>query len=396
MPRDGGAASESPSARRLRPRTALAIHCGAVLVLLIGVGRYYDSRDGFTSLIGFGEKQAASIVPALGQIPHRVPSGSGGYDGQFYVQMALDPLLRDPATDRALDDAPLRARRILLAWTAYVLGLGHPAWIVQAFALQNVFAWLALSVVLRRWFDLTTARGVSLWLATLFSVGMMMSVRLSLLDGPSLLLLAVAVAAAESNWHWIAAAAVGVGGLARETNVLGALACVDPRAWSNRRAVLRQIGLLILALAPLAIWFDYIHSIYRSLIFTSGETLARPFAGILWRAQTVARDATSGSAGHALRSATLVIAFATQLITVAARPRRDTAWWRIGIAYAALLLFLGRPLWEGMPPAVVRIELPLLAAFNVLLLRVEDDRWFWLLFVCGNLAAIQAPLVGMP
>jgi hypothetical protein len=93
------------------------VHCGAVLVLLSSVGRYYDSRDGFTSLIGFGEKQAASIVPALGQIPHRVPNGSNGYDGQFYVQMALDPLLRDPATDRAMDDAPLRAR-VLLAWTA--------------------------------------------------------------------------------------------------------------------------------------------------------------------------------------------------------------------------------------------------------------------------------------
>jgi len=396
MPRDGGAASESPSARRSSPRTALAVHCGAVLVLLISVGRYYDSRDGFTSLIGFGEKQAASIVPALDQVPRRVSNGSKGYDGQFYVQMALDPLLRDPATDRAMDNPPLRARRILLGWTAYVLGLGRPAWIVQVFALQNVVAWLALSVVLRRWFDLTTARGVSLWLATLFSGGLMVSVRLSLLDGPSLLLLAVAVAAAESNRHWIASVAVGIAGLARETNVLGALAWVDPRAWSNRRAVLRQIGLLILALAPLAIWFDYIHSIYRSLIFTSGETLARPFAGLLWRAQTVVRDATSGSADHALRSTTLVVAFVTQLVTVAARPRPHTAWWRIGVGYAALLLFLGRPLWEGTPPAVLRIELPLLAAFNVLLVRIEDDRWFWLLFLCGNLAALQAPVVGMP
>ncbi len=396
MPRDGGAVSGSPSARRLSPRTALVIHCGAVLVLLISVGRYYDSRDGFTALIGFGEKQAASIVPALRQIPHRVPNGSGGYDGQFYVQMALDPLLRDPATDRAMDDAPLRARRILLAWTAYLLGLGRPAWIVQAFALQNVFAWLALSVVLRRWFDLTTVRGVSLWLATLFSAGLMVSVRLSLLDGPSLLLLAVAVAAAESNRHWIASVVVGVAGLARETNVLGALAFVDPRGWSNRRALMRQVGLLMLALAPLAIWFDYIHSIYRSLIFTSGETLARPFAGLLWRGQMVVRESTSGSADHALRSATLVIAFVTQLVTVAARPRPDAAWWRLGVAYAALLVFLGRPLWEGSPPAVVRIELPLLAAFNVLLLRIEDGRWFWLLFVCGNLAALLAPVVGMP
>ena len=170
--------------------------------------------------------------------------------------------------------------------------------------------------------------------------------------------------------------------------MLGTLACVDPRSWSNRRAVLRQAGLLMLALAPLALWFDYIHSIYGSLIFTSGETLAR-LVGLLWRAQMVVREATSGSADHALRSASLVIAFVTQLVTVAARPRLVAAWWRIGVAYAALLLFLGRPLWDGTPPAVVRIELPLLAAFNVLLLRIEDDRWFWLLFVCGKLAALR-------
>jgi hypothetical protein len=210
------------------------------------------------------------------------------------------------------------------------LGLSRPAWIVQVFALQNVFAWLAMSVVLRRWFDLTTVRGVSLWRGALFSSGL--------------------ICRSACRCWTVRACSTGScrgGCRSNRQDRLGRRRCrragtrrtcsernwVDPRAWSNRRAVLRQVGLLMLALAPLAIWFDYIHSIYRSLIFTSGETLARPFAWLLWRAQMVVREATSGSADHALRSAALVIAFVTQLATVAARPRLDAAWWRIGVAY---------------------------------------------------------------
>ena len=85
-----------------------------------------------------------------------------------------------------------------------------------------------------------------------------------------------------------------------------------------------------------------------------------------------------------------------QVGALAVRPNLSAPWWRIGVAYAVLLLFLGRPLWEGTPPAVVRIELPLLAAFNISLLGVKEARWFWTLLVCGNLAALMGPVVGMP
>ena len=46
--------------------------------------------------------------------------------GQFYVQLALDPLLRDPAIEQALDNFPYRSRRILFSWTAFLLDLGQP------------------------------------------------------------------------------------------------------------------------------------------------------------------------------------------------------------------------------------------------------------------------------
>ena len=127
------------------------IPIAAACVLLAAVSRFYDPANGFTELIGFGARFSARTVPAIAAVPRHITPGAG-YDGQFYAQMATDPLLRDAATDRAMDLAPLRARRILFSWTAWVLGLGRPAWILQAYALQNVLAWLLLGWLLCRWF----------------------------------------------------------------------------------------------------------------------------------------------------------------------------------------------------------------------------------------------------
>jgi hypothetical protein len=317
--------------------------------------------------------------------------GSAGYDGQFYAQMALDPLLRSPLTDTALDVAPLRARRILLSWTAYVGGFGRPAWILQAFALQNILAWIVLTFVLRRWFPLTTARGLALWLVTVFSAGLLWSIRFALLDGPSLLLISLAVAAIESGRRWLAAVICSVAGLARETNVLSIVGLIDSTEWQRPRSIARQLSLVALALVPLAIWFDYVHSIYRSQIFTSGETLGRPFAGLVWRAGVAVDQFGNGADRPAAITFALVVAFMTQIGLLVARPRWHEAWWRIGAAYAALLPLLGQPLWTGTPPTVIRVELPLLVAFNVGLRGIARADAFWLLLACGNATILLQP-----
>jgi hypothetical protein len=371
---------------------ALIVHVAAIGVLLSAVARYYDSSNGFTALIGFGGKQAASVVPAIRDLPHSVMRGTSGYDGQYYAQMAVDPLLKHPLTDSAMDEAPLRARRILLSWTAYVLGFGRPGWILQVFALQNVFAWIALTFVLRRWFAMTTPRGLALWLATVFSAGLLWSIRFALLDGPSLLLISLAVASIESGRRWLAACICGIAGLARETNVLSLSALTDPAEWTSARLIARQVGLVLLALVPLAIWFDYIHAIYRSEIFTSGETLARPLAGALWRTHVALEQLGDGAYKPAAMTCAMVAAFGTQVGFLVARPRWKEPWWRIGIAYAALLPLLGQPLWTGTPPTVIRVELPLLVAFNVGLRGVSRADAFWLLLACGNLSLLVQPL----
>ncbi len=161
-----------------------------VVVLLFGgsVGHFYDGETGFTSLIGFGDRFEARRSPAIRSVPRYVERRSAGYDGQFYAEIAMDPLLADPATDRTLDSAPLRARRVLFSWTAHWIGLGRPLGVLQAYALQSVVGWLVLAVVLLRWFPPDSIRATALWFASLWNVGLIWSVRYALLDGPSLLL----------------------------------------------------------------------------------------------------------------------------------------------------------------------------------------------------------------
>jgi hypothetical protein len=48
--------------------------------------------------------------------------------------------------------------------------------------------------------------------------------------------------------------------------------------------------------------------------------------------------------------------------------------------------FLSYPIWEGDPGAIVRVVLPMSVAFNVLVVR---SRWFWPLFVAGNLTVLH-------
>src|SRR3982751_1329375 len=190
-----------------------------VLAMLFfgAVARFYHPGTGFTALIGF-PPAADSDPPALSAIPHYQYPAWASYDGQFYAQRALDPLLRDPAIDRGMDLAPSRSRRILFRGTAYVLGLGRPVWILEAYALQNVACWAIMAALLTRWIPLTSFRGLAPWTACLFSHGLLWSVRFALLDGPSLMLTMCAVAAAERERAFGSAAIVAIHALGRETN----------------------------------------------------------------------------------------------------------------------------------------------------------------------------------
>jgi hypothetical protein len=167
---------------RQPPRLWGIIYCLAALLLLWSVGRSFQPGHGFTSLITFGDYFDRGNLSGLGC---RVLPNSFGYDGQFYAKLALNPLLLHPIPRNEIDNPTYRARRILLSWTAWLIGMGKPAWIVQVFALQNVACWLMLAWLLTKWFPPLDLNNFIRWSGILFSTGMIESMRHSLTDGPS-------------------------------------------------------------------------------------------------------------------------------------------------------------------------------------------------------------------
>ena len=367
--------------QRMYPYIAAAL----VILFLASVARFYHPGTGFTALIGFpaGDTRSSQI---LRDTPHYEYPAWASYDGQFYAQRAFDPLLRNPDIDHAMDSAPFRARRILFSWTAYVLGLGRPAWILEAYALQNVACWLLLAVLLTRWVPPTSCRGLVLWTACLFSHGLLWSVRFALLDGPSVLLIACAVAAVERRRVLTSAAIVGVAGLGRETNLLAVFAQPAP---ADTRSALRLAGRLVVIALPVAIWYDYLRSIYRSTLLTGASSFVLPGTGLAksWR------DVLSGVNQYGLFSGDglwlcLLLAMAVQAAYLLLRRDYAAPWWRVAVAYAVMMIFLHSELVDPNTGAITRVLLPMTVGFNVLLAR--EPRWtrFWPWFLAGNLHLI--------
>jgi hypothetical protein len=363
-------------------RTYRCIAIALVLLFLSAVARSYHPGTGFTALIGF-PATAPNESRTLRAIPH-FRASIAGYDGQFYAQRALDPLLNDPDVDHAMDLAPFRARRILFSWTAYLLGAGWPPWVLEAYALQNVICWLIIAALLTRWLSPVSARGLALWYAVLFSHGLLWSVGLALLDGPSLVLTMCAVIAVELNHPLRSAAVVGVAALGRETNVLVFLAQPIPK---ERRGWIRFAVAAILAALPLLIWMDYLRSIYRSTTLVGTDSFVLIGTGLVsgWR------DALSAAHGlSAVGPASIIIALASQAAFIFIRRDVAAPWWRVACAYAVMLLFLDPVLAHPQTGAITRVMLPLTVGFNVLLANEPRPAPFWLWFVAGNLHLLPA------
>jgi hypothetical protein len=365
-----------------------ALSLGAVGVFLVSVSGFYDGRTGFTSLIAFGAQFNVQSLPALRSVP-RVVGSTSGYDGQFYAQLALDPLTTEPSIERALDNFAYRARRILFSWTAYVLGLGQPRWVVQAYAVQNILAWLLLAVLLRRWLPLTSSRTLLAWVGCLFSHGLIMSVTHALLEGPSLLLVVLAVMAIERSRPWLAAGLIGLSGLGRETNVLSAGVLI--RALPRLRALPGLAAQALVVGAPLALWLAYLRLSHPNAPFDLGSSgnFAAPLTGYLldWRG-TIAGLGAEGWNSVSRFDLLALVSLTVQVGFFAIRRDWRDPWYRVGLTYGILMIVLGPALWEGAPGAYTRVLLPMTCAFNVLVVRVAGP-FYWPLVALGNLTVLH-------
>ena len=375
--------SMRPTGSMRAPGLVVVLPSAFVVVwFLATTATYYVPGFGFTRLIGMaaGEQELAAVRA----VPHYTMPG--GYDGQFYAELAVDPLLKDPAIDRALDAPAFRARRILPAWTAYVLGLGRPAWILQAFALQNVVVWLLLAWLLLRWFPTGSWRSCVLWSGCLLTHGLLCSVQYALADGPTCLLIAGVVVFAERGHPWLSALVTGAAGLSRETGLLAG-AALAPLLAGGRRRWLQLAGCAVVAALPLALWLDYLYAIYRGDTWTGGDHIVVPFTGMIAKVEHLSRAVITGAPVLPTMESTLVIvAFLTQMTYVTWRVIRTRAlspWLSVALSFGLLGIVSNYAVWEGTPGAITRISLPLAIGFNVAAVTAP-----WAVVLLGNLGVV--------
>lgn len=380
MSADGGNVRGLGLLRFIGQRRRLAF-LAAIVIFLSSVAEFYRRDTGFSSLISIGDWFNDRKVTALKQVPHFVYESSPGYDGAYYVQLALHPTLDNPELSEAIDNLPYRARRILFSWVAWALGLGQPAWIVQMHALLNVFCWLGLAFVLLRWFPLTDWESFLRWAAVMFSHGVIMSVRHSLVDAPSLLLVALAMRWLEEGRKTAGAATLALAGLGKETSLLASAGIAfdwkSPRTWLRPALTVAAIAL------PLALWMGVIKWKFGPAEDPGLGNFTYPFAAYVDKFQSIARDLREDS-GWSLYWAVLAtaIGLGVQWLFFALRWRPAERWWRVGAAFAGMMMFLAVPVWEGYPGAATRVLLPMTLAFNILVPR----GWKWLpVLLLGNM-----------
>lgn len=367
----------------MSPRVAYWTACVVFTTLVLAK---FSPHTGFTSLIRFGEQWQDHRHSSLRDLPIATCQNSNGYDGQFYAQLALDPLLRSPELEKIIDTPAYRARRILIPVTAAIFGFGNPWWTLQVYALLNVICWFALGLVLHRQLDPGDRRALARWFGCMFSMGVLESVRQSLVDLPALLLIALAAnaytpAGSRRSTPWLVLAC-----LAKETSFLGALALhidMSLRPFPWRRA---GVSLLITVL-PLALWALFVHHHFANAPGSEGfGNISWPFFGGFTQAKFWLREVALGNLnGRYSFGLIALIGLLTQSWVLWRQPQPGSPWWRIGMAYSLLLLFLSSWVWSGYW-AVCRAVLPLTIAFNLLL---PAGRWFWPLWIVGNLTLLH-------
>ncbi len=362
------------------------IYWGLGAAFVVRIACSHDPRSGFTALELFGDQFAAQRVPEIRDLPVYTYQHSSGFDGQFYAQLAVvgDPFR--PELRTALDNPAYRSTRILLPIVAHVAGFGRPALVLDAYALANLVAWIALAWVSARWwFPPTSLDPLIRWTGTMFGAGALVSVVRGLVDGPALLVIALGVRCLELNRRWLAASLLGAAGLVRETSVLAATAFADPdrltpKSW--HKVVLPAVACAL----PIALWTAVLVAHYGGM---NGGALAPPFVGVVRELGTIGSLLREGRLYSARDKIYVVVAIAFQIGVVIGRPRPAVAWWRVGAAFALLTVFFAPELWEDLNGAP-RYVLPLTLAFNFLTPRGS----VWLpVLLAGNLTVLSAPRV---
>ena len=350
----------------------------ALLLLLpvLHTASRYDRSTGFTSLIFFGSAFDSRVLDEVRQVPHPL-AGEYGYDGQFYAQIAIDPTLRNPQLKTALDNPRYRSVRIFLPALAHAIGLGRPAWVLNAYALANVLFYALLLFGFLRFLKPRTVGNFLCIIAAAWSTGALVSLERALTDLPAAVLAFLAAGMAGAGAFPVFAAAV----LCREAAIVSALSVIWPRGF-EKKELLRMAFAACVVVLPIAAWICHVEQVFHGCGTTTPHSLGAPFIGLAEYLRTAAAALISTPSRLTIFNLLSALSLLAQAGYLFARPRIQSPFWRMGVGFAVLFFFFGQPMFAEQI-AYCRGVLPLTLAFNALLME-RDEKRFVTWFVAGN------------
>jgi hypothetical protein len=348
--------------------------------------KQYNPRTRFTSLIYFGPKFLPQALPEIRALHPAVTKAPDGYDGQFYAQIAVKPLLNDPRLASALDSASYRSRKILLPALAWMLGWGNPAWVVNIYAMLNLVFWYLLCLGMVHYLRAETWRDFLCILATVYTTGALFSLQRSLTDLPAMTLGFYAAA-----WTGVlASCSIGLGLLTRDTSVVFLLrdAWPFPRSRSAIASLALKIALIV---TPAFLWRLYVRHVFGEVSLHSLNIFGPPLLGA-WEYLCVSwHDLCSHPFKYTLVNLRLysvlgAISLAVQVCCMVVWRKIECPYWRIGAGLALLMVFFTAHMYDEYT-AVCRYSLSLTLAFNIGLMQRRGYP-FVFCFIMGNIGLL--------
>ncbi len=368
----------------------ITLYALVVVSYLFSVARFWDGETRFTELIMFGEVHEQRSLSEIKETPRDLYPDSTGYDAQFYAQIAVDPTLRNPELPQAVDNLPYRARRIGMPLVSWIFGFGDPGRALTILALINPLAWIGSALLLLKWLPPANFQNFVRWAGFLLGLGMVVSTRYALPDGPVAFLIILAVYLHQREKPLASALAVSLACLTKETSLLASALFApskDELAAKWKRIAL-QCAIIVV---PIALWVLYIHFTLSAENgnLSGSRNFAYPFQGYFAKWVEIIDYAQNGKSWKTAAIAVSAhIAMSLYILFLLFKPQPKDPWWRIGIGFAILGVFLGPAVWETYPGATCRVLLCIHLAFNMLVPRKKV--WLAILLV-ANLAAINFP-----
>lgn len=249
---------------------ALAIGGGSVALRLSSVDWSATGLPRVAARSGLG-----TLAKRLDQDFHTVRRG--GYDGQFYWGIAVDPVASGDA-HRFFDKASYRYGHPLYGWTAWLLGAGVPAAAPITLVVVGLVS-LAAAAALASTLAVGSAAKWVCGLVVAFNPALVLPVAGDLAEPFAVLALFGALWAISTRRIWLEWLCLAALPLAKEQLLVVLAAAVVYRFAQRRRG---EAAFLLSACVPALAWWSFAR-IRLHAWFTSGTTaLGLPFAG--WRA----------------------------------------------------------------------------------------------------------------